>query len=174
MITLTDRQRIVNALLHEVGTVESPANSNNIKYNTWFYDRPVHDGDKSAAHKYPWCMVFCVWILHKMGFKFPKIDYTKGTAYVPHAYDYFKKNDMLTEDPKPGDLAFIDWDGNGKLDHVEQFIEWVDKGKIARCVGGNTAMKKKESNGGQVCDQPRDVKFIKAFGSIDKIINPKH
>lgn len=39
----------------EVGTRESPANSNNVKYNTWFYGGAV-SGDWAA-----WCLVFVCW-----------------------------------------------------------------------------------------------------------------
>ena len=46
---------IVATALAEVGTKESPKNSNNVKYNTWYYGHHVH-GDK-----YPWCMVFVQW-----------------------------------------------------------------------------------------------------------------
>ena len=40
----------------EVGIKESPKNSNNVKYNTWFYGHSV----KGSA--YPWCMAFVCWL----------------------------------------------------------------------------------------------------------------
>ena len=46
---------VVNTALAEVGVKESPKNSNNVKYNTWFYGHDVK-GDK-----YPWCAVFACW-----------------------------------------------------------------------------------------------------------------
>ena len=46
---------IVATALAEVGVKESPKNSNNVKYNTWYYGHPV----KGSA--YPWCMVFVQW-----------------------------------------------------------------------------------------------------------------
>ena len=39
----------------EIGTKESPAGSNNVKYNTWFYGKAV-SGDWAA-----WCAVFVCW-----------------------------------------------------------------------------------------------------------------
>ena len=29
----------------EIGTVEQPKNSNNVKYNTWYYGKPVRGSD---------------------------------------------------------------------------------------------------------------------------------
>ena len=49
----------VNSLLTaargEVGIKESPANSNRVKYNTWYYGKEV------SGSAYPWCMVFVQW-----------------------------------------------------------------------------------------------------------------
>ena len=44
----------------EVGTKESPANSNNVKYNTWFYGREVYDG--LWGTQFPWCAAFIAWV----------------------------------------------------------------------------------------------------------------
>ncbi len=33
----------------ELGTKESPANSNNVKYNTWFYGHAVRDTEKAVC-----------------------------------------------------------------------------------------------------------------------------
>lgn len=46
---------VVATALAEVGTKESPKNSNNVKYNTWFYGKEVRGDD------YPWCEVFVCW-----------------------------------------------------------------------------------------------------------------
>ena len=46
---------VVATALAEVGVKESPKNSNNVKYNTWFYGHAVK-GDA-----YPWCAVFVCW-----------------------------------------------------------------------------------------------------------------
>lgn len=40
----------------ELGVKESPKNSNNVKYNTWFYGKTV------SGSAYPWCMVFVCWV----------------------------------------------------------------------------------------------------------------
>ena len=40
----------------ELGVKESPAGSNRVKYNTWFYGREVR------GSAYPWCMVYVCWL----------------------------------------------------------------------------------------------------------------
>ena len=40
----------------EVGIAEYPPNSNNVKYNTWYYGHPV------SGASYPWCAVFISWL----------------------------------------------------------------------------------------------------------------
>lgn len=42
----------------EVGISEYPPNSNNVKYNTWFYRRAVN------GKNYPWCAVFISYIFY--------------------------------------------------------------------------------------------------------------
>lgn len=46
---------VVATALAEVGVKESPKNSNNVKYNTWFYGHSV------KGSSYPWCEVFVCW-----------------------------------------------------------------------------------------------------------------
>ena len=40
----------------EVGVTEYPANSNNVKYNIWFYGKMVQ------GSAYPWCAAFISYI----------------------------------------------------------------------------------------------------------------
>ena len=50
-------QKILDIANNELGTKEYPPNSNNVKYNTWYYKHPVYD-----SKKYPWCAVFISYI----------------------------------------------------------------------------------------------------------------
>jgi len=47
---------VVKTALKEVGTKESPKNSNHVRYNTWFYGKDV----RGVA--YPWCCTFVCWV----------------------------------------------------------------------------------------------------------------
>ena len=49
---------VVATALAEVGVKENPKNSNKVKYNTWYYGKPV------KGSKYPWCMVFVEWCFY--------------------------------------------------------------------------------------------------------------
>lgn len=42
----------------EVGTTEYPPNSNNVKYNTWYYGHVVQ------GKNYPWCAAFISWLFY--------------------------------------------------------------------------------------------------------------
>ena len=51
-------QQILNIANNELGTKEYPPNSNNVKYNTWYYGHPV------SGKNYPWCCVFISYIFN--------------------------------------------------------------------------------------------------------------
>ena len=50
--------KILSIANGELGTKESPPNSNNVKYNTWYYGHPV------SGKNYPWCCVFISYIFN--------------------------------------------------------------------------------------------------------------
>lgn len=47
--------RLVEIAKSQIGVKESPANSNNVKYNTWYYGKAV------SGSAYPWCCGFVEW-----------------------------------------------------------------------------------------------------------------
>lgn len=52
----TQLQKLLNIANDELDTKEYPPDSNNVKYNTWYYGHPV------SGKKYPWCAVFISYI----------------------------------------------------------------------------------------------------------------
>lgn len=50
--------RILARAQAEIGITEYPPNSNNVKYNTWFYGRQV------SGANYPWCAAFISYIFN--------------------------------------------------------------------------------------------------------------
>lgn len=52
--------RLIAIASGEVGTTEYPPNSNNVKYNTWYYGRQVQ------GKNYPWCATFVSWIFYTL------------------------------------------------------------------------------------------------------------
>ena len=76
-------EKILEIARSQIGTRESPANSDNVKYNTAYYGREV-------SGKYPWCAVFVWWVFREAGA--PELYYGGGeTAYCPTLMSFHKK-----------------------------------------------------------------------------------
>lgn len=58
---MTTAAQVLKVAQSQVGIKESPAGSNNVKYNTWFY------GHKVSGERYSWCSVFVDWCFWKAG-----------------------------------------------------------------------------------------------------------
>lgn len=98
---------VVKTALAQVGVKEKPRNSNNVKYNTWYYGRKV------SGDKYPWCMTFVQWIFAhvkeiKDGLtypgKFPELPTKTAKLAVKCAYKYgtsLRKYSYKKGKPKP-------------------------------------------------------------------------
>lgn len=52
---------LIEVATAQIGTAEDPRGSNNVKYNTAYYGRPV------SGSSYPWCMVFVWWCFREAG-----------------------------------------------------------------------------------------------------------
>ena len=58
-------ERVLTVAVSELGVTESPPDSNNVKYNTWYYGREV------SGPEYPWCMAFVQWVFNMAGVPLP-------------------------------------------------------------------------------------------------------
>lgn len=162
---------LIDILLPEVGIKESPPNSNNVKYNTWFYGKPV------SGKEYSWCMVLMSWGLFNIGKPLVKIKdsdnklvnfgYAKGAAGCSTALQVFKQLGWIIaiENAQRNDLVFYDWDGNGAFDHVEAFMNKLGSNTF-ETIGGNTSIGN-NSDGGEVLRRP-DRKYN--YGNEIKMI----
>lgn len=151
----TKGDKIVKIALAEVGTKESPSNSNQTKYGKWF-------GVNGVA----WCGIFVSWCYATAGFALPKIGFKNGYAGCQTAVKYFKDLGMITNEPKVGALVFFDWNGDGRYDHTGIFNGWKDKVKgDFYTIEGNTSATN-QSNGGEVQNRTRNKK-------IAIFVNPK-
>ena len=133
----------------ELGNTESPAGSNCVKYNTWFYGREV------MGSAYPWCMVFVQWVFAQAGVKLPL-----RTASCGELMNAAKAAGCwVTSSFLPGDVVIYDFPGGAATDHcgvVE--MELPDYG--VQAIEGNTSQSGSQSNGGQVCRKNRPSKYI--------------
>lgn len=139
--------RIIEIAEKEIGTVESPKNSNITKYGQWFMLTGV-----------AWCGIFVSWVYDKAEKPLPKIGFTKGFAGCQTAVAYFKKNNKIITKPDAGDIVFFDWNGDGRYDHTGIFIKWLEDGRF-ETIEGNTAIGN-DSNGGQVMKRIRNNKNV--------------
>ncbi len=139
-------QEIANIAFAEVGTKESPTNSNKQKYGKWF----GFDGVM-------WCAIFVSWCYDQAGKRLEGMGYKKGFAGCQTAVSHFKNSGEIVkrEDAKVGDIMFFDWNGDKRYDHVGIFNGWKDKEKWeAYTLEGNTS-KTNQSNGGEVMNRTR-------------------
>lgn len=163
-----NRDSIVFYAKGEIGIKESPAGSNKIKYNNWYYEGTVIN----AA----WCATFISYVYYfATTHTLPYIDTENGFGYVPTLVHKGLKYKVNTTEPKPGDIVTYDWDLKGGADHTGIFETWEVKGKKFWAIEGNTTPDGKtgsQSNGGEVCRKLRTydnrVMFFNIIDNIDK------
>lgn len=136
---------IIRIAEKEIGQGEKPLNSNKTKYSKWF-------GLDGVA----WCGIFVSWCYAMAGFQLPKIGFSKGYAGCQTAVAYFRKNNMVTNNPVEGDIVFFDWNNDGRHDHTGVFVRWLTTDTF-ETIEGNTAIGN-DSNGGQVMRRNRSKK----------------
>lgn len=134
----------------ELGNKESPANSNNVRYNTWFYGKPV------SGSAYPWCAAFACWVFNKAGVKLPI-----KTASCGALMNAAKSAGMwVTSNFIPGDIVIYDFSGKrNKTEHCG-IVELILPDYGVQAIEGNTSISGSQSNGGMVCRKNRADKYI--------------
>ena len=135
----------------QIGVKESPPNSNNVRYNTWYYGREV------SGREYPWCMVFVQWVFDQAGVKLPVRTASCG-ALMRAAQS---AGCWVTGDYRPGDVVIYDFPGGAKTDHCG-IVESVD-GSYISAIEGNTSSAS-DADGGAV--ERRARKFSQIVGAV--------
>lgn len=155
-------QDVLKICAKEVGVKESPANSNNVKYNTWFY------GHKVSGSDYSWCAVYLDWCFEKAG---------AGKLFPHNANAAYSQDEIVSKcggkwimkknkssatrkaalsKYKPGDIVTFDF---GAYDAWRDHIGIIRSVNIAagtvQCYEGNTSKNGSQSNGGMVCLKTR-------------------
>lgn len=116
----------------QIGVKESPAGSNNVKYNTEYYGRVVSGGN------YDWCAVFVWWTFKEAGCS-ELFFGGKKSAYCPSIADYYiaKGQTVGKDEGKAGDIVLFDFNDNGTSDHIG-FIEEKNPDGTYTTIEGNT------------------------------------
>lgn len=133
----------------ELGTCEVPANSNNVKYNTWFY------GHNVSGSKYPWCMAFVSWLFRG------EQSLCKKTASCVDALSWFEKKGQIVTKPEIGDLAFFKFNTNNRRTNHVGVVARLDFDGIL-FIEGNTSVTS-DDNGGKVMYRKRKTTNVVAF-----------
>jgi hypothetical protein len=141
---------VIQIARKEIGTKETPPDSNKVKYNDWFYNGP--DYGKSAA----WCGTFVSWCYDQAKMKLGTIDYLRGFAGCQYAVNNIHKWGKQVTVPQSGDIVFFDWNGDGRFDHTGLFVKDNGKG-LFQTIEGNTSYGN-DSNGGEVMLRERKYK----------------
>ena len=135
----------------QIGVKECPPNSNNVRYNTWYYGREV------SGAAYPWCMVFVQWVFDQAGVKLPVRTASCG-ALMRSAQS---AGCWVTGDYRPGDVVIYDFPGGAATDHCG-IVESVD-GTYISAIEGNTSSAS-DADGGAV--ERRARKFAQIVGAV--------
>lgn len=145
-------QTVLSLASKEVGTTEYPPNSNNVKYNTWFYGREV------SGASYPWCATFISWL-------FKNTNLIKKTASCIDMAQWFKDKGMWTDEPLPGDIVFFKFNTNSRWTNHVGIVLKVN-GATLTTIEGNTSSTSSGSqdNGGMVALRTRNSNNIVGFG----------
>ena len=143
-------RQILDIARAQLGTRESPAGSNTVKYNTAYYGREVYDGLWGTT--FPWCVVFCWWCFREAGAS--ELFYGGGkTASCTELRDWAKRSGCwVTGDYRPGDVVIYDWHDDGRPDHCG-IVETAGGSSVVD-IEGNTAIGN-DSNGGEVMRRTR-------------------
>ena len=121
----------------ELGTKESPAGSNQVKYASW-YGLPGQ----------PWCVMFVMWVFAQAGVALPTR--TASCTLLMNAAK--KAGSWVTSGYLPGDVVIYDWGANGVPDHCG--IVESASGSAVTAIEGNTAVGN-DSDGGEVMERTR-------------------
>ena len=142
----------------QLGTVEFPPNSNKVKYNTAYY------GQEVSGSNFAWCLVFIWWLFWKLELLHLFFG-GKKCAYVPAFLAWARKEGLLVDEPRSGDLVCFEFDGDRGPDHIG-LCEYFD-GTYVTTIDGNTGVGN-EANGGAVMARRRHKKYISA------VIRPRY
>jgi len=108
MTTVDD---VLNLAISQIGTCENPIGSNSVKYNTWFYKRPV------SGPAYPWCACFVSWIFNELNAKNLIHVFSAYSGDILHAGQAAGEEVTIAQ-AGPGDIVIFDYGDGGRTDHI--------------------------------------------------------
>lgn len=137
---------IIMKALGEVGISEYPPASNNVKYNTWYYNKEV------SGAAYPWCAAFISWL-----FKEDR-DMCPRTASCAEMLAWFEKRGQVVKSPQAGDIVFFKYSTNSRRTNHVGLVVGVQGNNIST-IEGNTSISS-DDNGGAVMKRMRNNHIV--------------
>jgi hypothetical protein len=134
-------KKVLEIARKEIGYQET--GNNDTKYGKWY-----------GLNNQPWCYIFVSWVLVQAGMIIQKC------ASCPEGLNYYKKECRLFDNPKPGDLAFFQFNKNLPYPQHIGFVEKVNTNGTFYSIEGNTSPS--STNGSQ--DQGDGV-----YGKLRKV-----
>lgn len=136
-------KKVLEIARRELGTKESPANSNRTKYGKWY----GMDGQ-------PWCMMFVQWCFHQAGMPLP---YKSASCSCLLVWYRLNRLGSVVKAPQPGDIVIYSFGHTG-------IVESVGSGTIT-AIEGNTSPGEagSQDNGGMVCRRTRKTSTVTAY-----------
>ena len=139
MATVNELLAIARA---ELGTKESPAGSNQVKYASWY-----------GLNGQPWCAMFVMWVFDRAGVALP-VKTASCTALMNAAK---KAGIWVSGSYRAGDVVIYDWGGDSVPDHCG-IVESAETVRVT-AIEGNTAVGN-DSDGGEVMRRVRSTAQI--------------
>lgn len=153
---MTEVNKIIEKALGEYGTRETPKGSNNVKYNTWYYGKPV------SGSQYAWCSVFVLWCFNQAGLMhltpFSKDNMHKKVA--ERAFNWLENGGEVILNPeyiKTGDVVVYNFSHVGIATSNSD-----DRRLMFNSVEGNTD-EAGSPTGGCVMSKSRNLKDVKGI-----------
>lgn len=134
-------QELLEIARGELGTKESPANSNQVKYSRWY------------GLTGPWCVMFIMWVCSQAGVALP----TRTASCTTLMKAAKAAGCWVTSGYRAGDAVIFDWGGDKVPDHCGIIEQVLSNGYIT--IEGNTAVGN-DSDGGEVMRRTRAARQI--------------
>ena len=129
--------KLVNAAVKYLGTIENPLDSNLIFFNDWYFGK--------IGMAVPWCGVFVTNVIADagmMGKTWGSLNTArKSVAEGVRNYKTLAKRQgrWITSGYKRGDIVLFDWQSNGGYDHIGIIERVSESGKTITTIEGNTS-----------------------------------
>lgn len=152
---------VMNKAISFLDTRESPANSNNVIFNTHYYGKTV------SGSIYPWCCAY-IWDIFRLAGASNLFYDGKKTAYCPTVESWGKSKKLTVDKSKGkyGDIVLFDFYGKNESCHIGFIVQKNSDGTY-KTIEGNTAINN-DDNGGCVMYRTRNQSSIRC------IIRPKY